>query len=319
MTGRPLAAELRAAETLLAAAGVPSPRVDAELLAAHLMGALAGTTVSRGQVQAAAILGRPAPEGFGELVARRAAREPLQHLTGRAPFRGLELAVGPGVFVPRPETEQVAEVAIVEAHAVEARSGSVLVADLCTGSGAIALALAHEVRGAVVHAVELDRVAHDWAARNVAASGLDVRLVRGDARTALAELDGTLDVVVSNPPYVPPGAVPVDPEVAQHDPAVALYGLGRDGLEVPRGIAAAAARLLRPGGLFVMEHAEVQAEAAVDLVRSTGAFDDVRTSADLTGRARMVVARRSLAASAAPAPDGCDDSARADVVGDSHA
>ncbi|HEX5331616.1 MAG TPA: peptide chain release factor N(5)-glutamine methyltransferase [Cellulomonas sp.] len=319
MTGRSLAEELRAAEALLAGAGVPSPRVDAELLAAHLMGAVTGATVSRGQVQAAAILGRPAPDGLAELVARRAAREPLQHLTGLAPFRGLELAVGPGVFVPRPETEQVAEVAIAEAHAVAARAGSVLVADLCTGSGAIALALAHEVPGAVVHAVELDRVAHDWAARNVAASGLDVRLVRGDARTALGELDGTLDVVVSNPPYVPPGAVPVDPEVAQHDPAVALYGLGRDGLEVPRGIAAAAARLLRPGGLFVMEHAEVQAAAALDLVRSTGGFDDVRTCADLTGRPRMVVARRTLDASAVPTPSGSGEPARADVVGDSHA
>ena len=319
MTGRPLAEALRAAELLLAGAGVPSPRVDAELLAAHLMGIETGTAVSRGQVQAAAFLGRPAPHGLGELVVRRAAREPLQHLTGRAPFRGLELAVGPGVFVPRPETEQVAEAAITEARAVAARAGSVLVADLCTGSGAIALALAHEVSAAVVHAVELDRTAHEWAARNVARSGLEVRLVRGDARTALVALDGTLDVVVSNPPYVPAGAVPVDPEVAQHDPAVALYGLGHDGLEVPRGIAAAAVRLLRPGGLFVMEHAEVQADAARDLVRSTGAFDDIRTCADLTGRARMVVARRNRVANPMPTPVSTDGPARANVVGDSHA
>lgn len=319
MTSRPLAEVLRAAELLLVGAGVPSPRVDAELLAAHLMGIEAGTTVSRGQVQAAAVLGRPAPDGLGELVARRAAREPLQHLTGRAPFRGLELEVGPGVFVPRPETEQVAEVAITEARSVAARAGSVLVADLCTGSGAIALALAHEVPAAVVHAVELDRAAHEWAARNVAGSGLDVRLVRGDARTALGVLDGSLDVVVSNPPYVPAGAVPVDPEVAQHDPAVALYGLGDDGLEVSRGVAAAAARLLRPGGLFVMEHAEVQADAARDLVRSTGAFDDIRTCADLTGRARMVVARRNRVANLTPTPAGADGHAYANVVGDSHA
>jgi release factor glutamine methyltransferase len=143
--------------------------------------------------------------------------------------------------------------------------------------------------------------------------------VRGDARTALGALDGTVDVVVSNPPYVPTGAVPVDPEVAQHDPAVALYGLGEDGLEVPRGIAAAAARLLRPGGLFVMEHAEVQADAARALVRATGAFDGIRTDADLTGRARMVVARRSLVAGAASTPAGAGGTAHADVVGDSHA
>lgn len=317
MTERSLAQALHAAQALLADAGVPTPRVDAELLAAHLMGAEAGEPVSRGQVQAAAVLGRPAPAGLDELVARRAAREPLQHLTGRAPFRGLELAVGPGVFVPRPETEQVAEVAIAEAHAVAERSGSVLVADLCTGSGAVALAVAHEVPAAVVHAVELDRSAHEWAARNVGASGLRVHLVRGDARTALAELDGTVDVVVSNPPYVPSGAVPVDPEVAQHDPAVALYGLGHDGLEVPRGIAAAAARLLRPRGLFVMEHAEVQAEAARELVRATAAFEDIRTCADLTGRPRMVVARRVVGGPPVPTPADADGPARTDVVGDS--
>ncbi|MFI2753538.1 peptide chain release factor N(5)-glutamine methyltransferase [Cellulomonas sp. P22] len=284
---------LRAAERVLADAGVPSPRVDAELLAAHLMGVESGRHVSRGEVQTAAILGRAAPQGLVELVARRATREPLQHLTGRAAFRAIELDVGPGVFVPRPETEQVAEVAAREARAVVARGAAVRVVDLCTGSAAIALAVACEVAEAEVHAVELDRAAHAWAARNVAALAPDVHLVRGDARTALRELDGTVDVVVSNPPYVPPGAVPVDPEVAEHDPAVALYGLGADGLEVPRGIVAAAARLLRPGGLLVMEHAEVQAAAARALVEGTGAFEGVRTETDLTGRDRMVVARRN--------------------------
>ncbi|QTE31564.1 peptide chain release factor N(5)-glutamine methyltransferase [Pengzhenrongella sicca] len=285
---------MRAAEATLASAGVPSPRADAELLAAHLLG------IGRGEVQVAAILGRPAPAGFAELVARRAARIPLQHLTGTAPFRGLELAVGPGVFVPRPETEQVAQVAI---DAAAARPGDqVLVVDLCTGSGAIALAVAHEVPGALVHAVELDAAAHAWAERNVAAlSAGRVRLHRGDARTALAALDGTVDVVVSNPPYVPPGAVPVDPEVAEHDPAVALYGLGADGLEVPRGIVAAAARLLRPGGLLVLEHAEVQDAAARAMVDATGLFGPAETQPDLTGRARMVVARRSDAGRRPPA------------------
>ncbi|MCL1900435.1 MAG: peptide chain release factor N(5)-glutamine methyltransferase, partial [Promicromonosporaceae bacterium] len=117
-------------------------------------------------------------------------------------------------------------------------------------------------------------------------------LVRGDARTALGELDGRGDVVVSNPPYVPPGAIPRDPEVAGYDPAVALYGLGTDGLEVPRGIAAAAARLLRPGGLLVMEHAEVQAAAARELVSGLDGFTSPTTGSDLTGRPRMVVARR---------------------------
>ena len=298
-----LAAALRRAELILADAGVPSPRVDAELLAAHLLG------VSRGELQVAAILGRPTPAGLADLVARRATRVPLQHLTGTAPFRGLELAVGPGVFVPRPETEQVAQVAVDEAAAVVRAGREVLVVDLCTGSGAIALAVAHEVAGAVVHAVELDALAHAWAERNVREVAVAlppasrVALHRADARTALAELDGTVDVVVANPPYVPPGAVPIDPEVADHDPAVALYGLGADGLEVPRGIVAAAARLLRPGGLLVLEHAEVQDGAARDMVDRTGAFTAARTGADLTGRARMVIARRSGVGAPGPAAD----------------
>jgi release factor glutamine methyltransferase len=299
---------LRQGAARLAAAGVPSPRVDAELLLAYVLG------TDRAEVRRLAVLdaplpdnpstgsGTPARERFEALVARRAAREPLQHLTGVAAFRHLELAVGPGVFVPRPETEVVAQAAIDEAARVVAARGSAVVVDLCTGSGAIALAVATEVPGALVHAVELDAAAHAWAARYVAATGATaVLLVRGDARTAFHELDRTVDVVVSNPPYVPPGAVPRDPEVAAHDPAVALYGLGADGLEVPRGVTAAAARLLRPGGLYVMEHAEVQAAAAramVDGVRDGDepTFTRATTRTDLTGRPRMVVARR------APAP-----------------
>jgi release factor glutamine methyltransferase len=153
-----------------------------------------------------------------------------------------------------------------------------------------------------VHAVELDRAAYAWAERNVGTHDLASRvtLVRGDARTALQDLDGRVDVVVSNPPYVPPDAVPRDPEVADHDPAVALYGLGPDGLEVPRGVTAAAARLLRPGGLYVMEHAEVQAAAARAMVADAlvpgttcAAFGEVATRADLAGRPRMVVGRRT--------------------------
>lgn len=282
-----LAAALRSATADLAAAGVAAARTDAELLAAHLLG------TDRSGVQLAALRGDPAPAGLAALVRARAARVPLQHLTGTAGFRGLELEVGPGVFVPRPETEQVAEVAIAEARAVVAERGAVLVADLCTGSAAIALAVAAEVPAAVVHAVELDAAAHGWAARNLAAhrAGPRVHLVRGDARTALAALDGSVDVVVANPPYIPPDAVPVDPEVAEHDPPVALYGLGPAGLTVPRGILAAAVRLLRPGGLVVMEHAEVQAAAVRGLARAAGLIEP-RTERDLAGRDRMVVARR---------------------------
>lgn len=299
----------------LADAGVASPQADAETLLAHALG------VDRGEVRRLAVLGREVPDdaarAFADLIARRAAREPLQHLVGVAAFRHLELFVGPGVFVPRPETEEVAQVAIDEAAKVVAgRDGAgAVVVDLCTGSGAIALAVATEVPGTRVHAVELDKDAHAWAERNVdalsaAVAGLPagatpddpperiVRLVKGDARTALYGIDGMADVVVSNPPYVPSDAVPVDPEVAEHDPAVALYGLGPDGLEVPRGITDAAARLLRPGGLYVMEHAEVQAEAARAMVAAARdedghpVFGEPETRKDLTGRPRMVVARR---------------------------
>nr|WP_321575390.1 peptide chain release factor N(5)-glutamine methyltransferase [Oerskovia douganii] len=321
---------VREAAARLGRAGIDTPRVDAELLLAHAAG------VPRERVVSAAVLGRPvgtllpdpvdgdpAPRtsadvlgDLARLLDARAARVPLQHLTGTAPFRHLDLVVGPGVFVPRPETEQVAQVAVDEALAVAARSSRApVVVDLCTGSGAIALAVATEVPGALVHAVELDRAAHAWAERNVArvreASGAVVQLVRGDARTALTALDGSCDVVVSNPPYVPPDAVPHDPEVALHDPQVALYGLGEDGLEVPRGVTRAAARLLTDGGLYVMEHAEVQAAAVREMVAAVGGFEDIRTAHDLTGRPRMVVARRSRATTgttAAPAdPSDMED------------
>lgn len=293
-----LDAALRDATATLTAAGVPTPRVDAELLAAHLLG------TDRSGVRTAAVLGRPAPDGLAALVARRAARTPLQHLTGTAGFRRLELAVGPGVFVPRPETEVVAGVAIDAARAVAATGRDPVVVDLCTGSGALALAVADEVPQAVVHAVELDARAHAWAARNVAEqpAGRRVRLVRGDARTALTELDGAVDVVVSNPPYVPSDAVPVDPEVADHDPAVALYGLGPDGLEVPRGVLIAAARLLRPGGTLVVEHADVQGADVRALLGDPATWTDVRTLPDLTGRDRMAVAVRAGATRSAPDP-----------------
>ncbi|WP_336706573.1 peptide chain release factor N(5)-glutamine methyltransferase [Oerskovia sp. USHLN155] len=309
---------VREAAARLGRAGIDTPRVDAELLLAHAAG------VPRERVVSAAVMGRPVSsllpartvhavlDELARLLDARAERVPLQHLVGTAPFRHLDLVVGPGVFVPRPETEQVAQVAIDEALGVARGSEGPVVVDLCTGSGAIALAVATEVPGARVHAVELDRDAHAWAERNVTrtreASGAVVHLVRGDARTALAELDGSCDVVVSNPPYVPPDAVPRDPEVALHDPQVALYGLGEDGLEVPRGVTRAAARLLAPGGLYVMEHAEVQARSARDMVAAVGGFEDIRTADDLTGRPRMVVARRARPTSEPdPAPGDPSD------------
>jgi release factor glutamine methyltransferase len=285
----PVAVLLRDARVRLATAGVPSPVTDAELLAAYVFG------LSRGELAGAVVRGDDAdPERalrFRELVAERAGRVPLQHLIGTAPFRTVELAVGPGVFVPRPETEVVAGVAIEEAQRVERP----LVVDLCTGSGAIAIALAVEVPAARVVAVEYDPLALAWARRNVDALAPAVDLRAGDAVGAdvgvAADLAGAVDVVVSNPPYIPDGARPVDPEVAEHDPPVALYGGGTDGLDVPRGVVAAAAGLLRPGGLLVMEHGDAQGPSAQRLVGGP-VWHDLRTAEDLTGRPRALLARR---------------------------
>lgn len=286
MESTTLAAALREAAAILARAGVPSPAVDAELLAAHLL------RESRGRIKALAFTDAPVPPGYAELVAERAARIPLQHLTGTASFRYLELMVGPGVFVPRPETETVAQLA-VDAARRAAAGGKVPVkaVDLGTGSGAIAASLATEVPEAEVHAVELSPLALAWARRNL--EPLGVHLVHGDLRTALAEHDGTFDVVVSNPPYVPPDAVPNEPEAAEHDPAMALYGGGRDGLDLPLAAARSAARLLNPSGYFVMEHAEVQAERIAALLAAQPCWQDVATHSDLNGRPRATSAVRT--------------------------
>jgi release factor glutamine methyltransferase len=276
---------VRAAASRLAEAGVASAESDAVALAAHALGC------SVGDVRKAMVLGAPVPAAYEALVAERAARVPLQHLTGRAGFRRLELEVGPGVFVPRPEPEVVAWLAIEAARAAGERP---VVVDLCTGSGAIALAVADEVPAARVYAAELAPEAHAWAARNVAATGLGVELRLGDATSAqvLAELDGRVDVVVSNPPYIPVGMVPVDAEVREHDPSVALYGGSEDGLAVPLAVAARAAVLLRPGGTLVMEHADTQGESLPAALQRTGCWRDVVDHADLTGRPRATVARR---------------------------
>ncbi|WP_104101254.1 peptide chain release factor N(5)-glutamine methyltransferase [Arthrobacter sp. 08Y14] len=286
MESTTLAAALREATATLAAAGVPTPAVDAELLAAHLLGE------SRGRVKALAFTDAPVPAGYEELVAERAARVPLQHLTGSASFRYLELKVGPGVFVPRPETETVAQLAIDHARAVlAAGKPAVRAVDLGTGSGAIAAALATEVPGAEVSAVELSPLALAWASQNL--EPLGVRLLHADLRTALSDENGSFDVVVSNPPYVPAEAVPNEPEAAEHDPAMALYGGGQDGLELPLAAAATAARLLLPDGYFVMEHAEVQAERIAALLSAEACWRNVATHTDLNGRPRATSAVRT--------------------------
>jgi release factor glutamine methyltransferase len=229
---------------------------------------------------------------FAALVEQRADRVPLQHLTGRAPFRHLELAVGPGVFVPRPETEQLAGWAIERLAGLPAP----VVVDLGSGSGALALAIAQEVPAARVTAVERDPEAIEWtrhnAAARAAAGDRPVSVVAGDMTDhgLLRELDGAVDLVVSNPPYVPDGAV-LPREVAEHDPPLALWG-GPDGLDVVRGLLDTAARLLRAGGWLGIEHADQQGEALPAVVRAHGGFTDVEDHPDLAGRPRYTTARR---------------------------
>jgi release factor glutamine methyltransferase len=304
MRGERVAVRLRAAvETArqtLADAGVAAARHDAEALAAHVTGC------PLGRLHAVADLSADQHDVFARLVARRAQRVPLQHLTGAAAFRHLEVAVGPGVFVPRPETEVVAGWCIEALRALCDRTAGTrpadpppVVVDLCTGSGVIALSIAQEVAGVRVHAVERDPAAYEWARRN--ATGTRVIVHHADAAVGLAELDGTVDLVVANPPYLPDGHRHlVEPEVRDHDPAAALWG-GPDGTDGPRLVEAAARRLLRPGGLVAVEHADHQGPEVSAIFAAAGAWEEIVVHQDLTGRDRFVTARRS----AAP-----DDSAR---------
>ncbi|MFJ4037812.1 peptide chain release factor N(5)-glutamine methyltransferase [Microbacterium sp. NPDC090007] len=271
----------------LAAAGVPDARVDAELLVAHVLES------SRGGVQAAGVRGDLMPpsaaRALAPLVDRRCAREPLQHLTGTAPFRSLELAVGPGVFVPRPETEMVAQLAIDALRAVA--SDAPIAVDLGTGSGAIALAMATEVPHSRVFAAENSVDAFVWTTQNVARVGADnVTLAFIDLADAFAELDGTVSVVASNPPYVPDDAIPRDPEVRLYDPPAALYG-GPDGLDAVRRLSRVGWRLGHPGATIVIEHGEWQGAAIREILTADG-WRSAATHPDLTTRDRATTAIR---------------------------
>ena len=274
----------RAGASVLREAGVASPERDADLLLAHVL------DVGLGRLPLVDDLTPSQLESYDALLARRATREPLQHLTGSAAFRHVELLVGPGVFVPRPETELLAGWAI-EAAMLAGRTESrpPVVVDLCTGSGAIAKAVAHEVPHAEVHAVELDEGALAWAERNLAGSGVDLR--QGDLATAFDELLGSVDVVVCNPPYIPLEAwESVAAEARDHDPHLALFS-GDDGLDAMRVLESRAALLLRPGGVVGAEHADVQGESAPGVFSAAGRWLDVVDHRDLAGRARYLTAR----------------------------
>jgi release factor glutamine methyltransferase len=278
---------LNDAVIVLRDAGVPTPDVDAELLIGHVLGE------RRGRVQALAVTDAPVAAeqaaSVTQLVQRRAAREPLQHITGTAAFRSIELAVGPGVFVPRPETELVAQFAIDALRA--AASGEPIGVDLGTGSGAIALAMATEVPHARVYGIENSAEAYAWTQRNfVAVAPENATAVFGDLADALPELNGQVAVVISNPPYVPTDAIPRDPEVRLFDPAHALYG-GVDGLDVVHAVSATARRLLYPGGTLVIEHGELQGAAVRDLLTADG-WRAAATHPDLTTRDRATTAIR---------------------------
>jgi release factor glutamine methyltransferase len=266
---------------------VESPRTDAELIAAHLHG------VSRAELHL--VPDASFDPRFWDEVARREAREPLQHITGIAYFRYLELAVGPGVFVPRQETEVMTGWAIEQLAAMDVAEP--LVVDLGTGSGAIALSIAQEVPRAQVHAVEADPLARQWTERNIASvaeasphTAGRVALYAADFAVALGELDGQVDLVVSNPPYIPVGAW-VPPEVGEYDPATALWG-GADGMEAVRVVEATASRLLRPGGLVAVEHGAQQGAAVYWVFAEESGWRETRNHVDLAGRNRFVTAAR---------------------------
>ncbi|EFG74835.1 protein-(glutamine-N5) methyltransferase, release factor-specific [Mycobacterium parascrofulaceum ATCC BAA-614] len=267
------------AAATLAEAGIDSARWDAEELAAHVTG------TERGRLTLLESPGEDFLDRYRDVVAARSRRVPLQHLTGTAAFGPVSLHVGPGVFVPRPETEAL--LAWVTAQPLPARP---VIVDLCTGSGALAVALAHEYPAARIVAIDVSASALGYARRN--AAGTAVELVQADVAEPglLAELDGGVDAVVANPPYVPDAAV-VETEVAQHDPRRAVFG-GPDGMAVIAPVVELAARWLRPGGVFAVEHDDTTAARTVEMVTGAGCFDDVEARLDLTGRPRFVTARK---------------------------
>lgn len=286
VTRQPLRLAILEAERALSTAGVASPRADAELLAAHLLG------VERTKLMMVPLVDPPVIEALRDLVRQRAARVPLQHLTGTATIGDISLSVGPGVFIPRPETELLLAWGLASLDGVDRP----MVVDLCTGSGALALAIANGRPDARVHAIDNDPTALAWVRRNAnqrAGEGdTPIRLYAADVTEpmALADLEGFVDLVVCNPPYVPDGT-PVPPEVRNHDPHNALFG-GRDGLDVVRHVIACGARLLRPGGGVAIEHDDTHGGSVPALLRARRVLGEVEDHTDLAGRPRFATARR---------------------------
>jgi release factor glutamine methyltransferase len=283
--------EIALATARLAEAGVDSPRADAEIIAAHVH------NVKRGELHTV-----PDSEFDAQYwadIGRRENREPLQHITGRAYFRYLELDVGAGVFVPRPETEVMTGWAIDRLREMDVAEP--VAVDLGTGSGAIALSIAQEVPRASLHAVEGDPLARSWAERNITRyvdsyTAGRVLLHAGDFVSAdprhglqeLAPLAGTVDLVVTNPPYIPLGSI-VQPEVAEYDPPAALWS-GADGLDAIRAVERAGRWLLRPGGLIAVEHGAPQGAAVFWVFAEEAGWRDTTNHKDLARKDRFVTA-----------------------------
>ncbi|KUI13622.1 protein-(glutamine-N5) methyltransferase, release factor-specific [Mycobacterium lehmannii] len=274
-----LSQTIDAAATVLAEAGVATPRVDAELLAAHVLG------TDRGRLRFIEA-GPDFAQRYDDLIDRRARRVPLQHLVGTAAFGPVDVHVGPGVFIPRPETE-----ALLEWSLTQRLPDAPVIVDLCTGSGALALALANDRPDARINAVDDSESALQYARRNLAGTGVEVVCADVTAPTLLPELDGSVDLIVANPPYIPDGAQ-LELEVAEHDPAHALFG-GPDGMRVIEAIVGLAGRWLRTGGLVAVEHDDTTSDRTVECFRLATCFDDVTARRDLTGRPRFVTARRT--------------------------
>jgi release factor glutamine methyltransferase len=272
---------LKQAEASLLAAGVVSAAAEAELLMCHLL------KISRGELVTQLVLDRElqSPDGYLALVEVRCTRVPLQHITGKAPFRSIELKVGKGVFIPRPETEQVVQVAI---DFLALLPGQPKALDIGTGSGAIAISIAKETHARVT-AIELSSAAAEFARANIEALKVDVELLEGDFMELIGNLP-QFDLIISNPPYIPASMVPVDLEVRDYDPALALYG-GEDGLDVVRDLAASTKLILREGGLLVLEHADGQSDSICELLLENN-WRSVQVHPDPTGRLRAVSATR---------------------------
>jgi release factor glutamine methyltransferase len=281
----------------LQASGIDSARTDAELLLCHVLGC------KRSRLMLVDELSFDQRMEYERLLGKRQSRVPLQHLTGITPFRYLELEIGPGALVPRPETEVVVEAAL--RYMREHVTTRPLLLDLCSGAAPIAVALATELDHVDVVGIEKHEEAQYWGRCNfvkyaeaIAARDNTLTLVDADATDpdAFAAFENRAALVVSNPPYIPDGMVPRDPEVGKHDPHVALFG-GSDGFDVIRGLLDTAAIALQDNGYLIMEHADAQGEEAGDsglpaLLRAHGAFDNVADHHDLTGRPRYSTATR---------------------------